>query len=170
MLAPLLCLPAAAGPWTEGRGAAIPPPGYLSMCAETPALCLIDRRPGAEPRVMSKADWTALLAVNRAVNDAITPQVDQGDHWRIGASSGDCEDYALTKRDQLLRLGWRASDLLIATAETAFGEAHAVLIARTDAGDYVLDNLTDSVLRWDETALRLTSRQSERLPALWVRL
>ena len=52
------------------------------------------------------------------------------------------------------------SDLLITVVRKPDGEGHAVLTVRTDKGDYVLDNLTDTVKPWEETGYRYLKRQS----------
>ena len=162
--------PAAAASWTVGKGAAVPPPGYLSMCRAAPSVCAGDRAPGAGPFAASAADLDRLIAVNIDVNRAIAPAQDHADHWAPNAVVGDCEDYALAKRQRLIALGWAPSQLLIAVAEDPDQGPHAVLIARTDRGDLVLDNLTDQVLPWAKTRPTFISRQSEKLPALWVKL
>lgn len=64
---------------------------------------------------------------------------------------GDCEEYALHKRQKLIEEGWPRSSLNLATVYDKTGAGHLVLIVRTLQGDYVLDNLTNEVLRWDKT-------------------
>ena len=162
--------PAAAASWTVAKGAAVAPAGYVSMCQADPNLCAGDRAPGAGPFAASADDLDRLAAVNVEVNRAIAPSADHADHWSADAVTGDCEEYALAKRQRLIAMGWAPSQLLIAVAEDPDQGAHAVLIARTDRGDLVLDNLTDQILPWAETRLTFISRQSERLPAMWVKL
>ena len=41
------------------------------------------------------------------------------------------------------------------------GEGHAVLMVRTDQGDYILDNKTSSILPWDETGYVFIKRESQ---------
>lgn len=154
----------------EERGAASPPSGYVAFCRESSGTCVNDRMAGGAPRAMDARGLSALARLNRQVNAAIEPVEDVGDVWRADAREGDCEDYALAKRAALLADGWTPSQLLIAVADDAFGSPHAVLIARTSMGDFVLDNQTDEVLRWDRAALTFHARQSARLPAMWVRL
>ena len=113
---------------------------------------------------------SALSAINLSVNRSIKPAADRGDVWSAYAQSGDCEDYALAKRQALIAAGWAPSHLLIAVVEDPLAGPHAVLIARTDRGDLILDNLTDQILPWAETGLTFISRQSEKLPAMWVKL
>lgn len=154
----------------EEKGAASPPSGYVAFCREPEGACGSDRVAGGAPRAMDARGLLTLDRLNRAVNAAIAPAEDSGDVWRADASSGDCEDYALAKRAALMAAGWAASQALIAVAEDRWGRPHAVLIARTSLGDYVLDSLTDELLRWDSAALTFRSRQSARLPAFWVKL
>jgi len=76
----------------------------------------------------------------------------------------------LLKRKTLADLGWGTTNLLVAVVFDEAGEGHAVLVVRTDRGDFVLDNKVDEVRRWDETAYRYVKRQSTRDPNLWVRI
>lgn len=140
------------------------------MCRVAPDVCAGDRLPGVEPYGAVSGALDVLRAVNTAVNRAIFPKHDGVDRWTPDAETGDCEEYVLEKRRRLIALGWAPSQLLIAVAQTPSLGAHAVLIARTDQGDMVLDNLRDEVLPWRDTGLTFISRQSEKLPAMWVRL
>lgn len=89
-----------------------------------------------------------LQRINTTVNQSILPVVDKSDVWSVNVTSGDCEDYALTKRDKLIRIGMPASALRISTGYIrSTGESHAVLIVRTDNGDYVLDNMRNAVVQ-----------------------
>jgi predicted transglutaminase-like cysteine proteinase len=49
-------------------------------------------------------------------------------------------------------------------------EGHAVLTVATDAGDYVLDNRNNDVVRWNDTKYKFLKRQSRRNPLNWVAL
>ena len=40
-------------------------------------------------------------------------------------------------------------------------EGHAVLMIRTDRGDYILDNKTNAVLPWDETGYVYVKREGQ---------
>lgn len=119
---------------------------------------------------MSSADLNDLAHVNKQVNSEIAPKHDGADIWSPDAKAGDCEDFALAKRQRLIARGWAPSQLLIAVVNDPAQGAHAVLIARTDQGDLVLDNLTDEIMPWTDTRLTFVSRQSEKLPAMWVKL
>lgn len=47
---------------------------------------------------------------------------------------------------------------------------HAVLTVATDKGDFVLDDLTDEILRWDATDFTWIERQDASNPLSWVQL
>jgi predicted transglutaminase-like cysteine proteinase len=49
------------------------------------------------------------------------------------------------------------------------GEGHAVLMIRTDRGDFVLDNKTNAVLPWHDTGYIYIKREGQSGPA-WVSL
>ncbi|MNL79260.1 hypothetical protein D3C87_2058250 [compost metagenome] len=82
-------------------------------------------------------------------------------------TAGDCEDFALTKRDKLIALGWPARALRVAVAKTSWGEGHAVLVVKTDRGDLVLDNRTNVIKDWRSAGLHWTMIQSAESPKVW---
>lgn len=86
-----------------------------------------------------------LRSVNAKVNAKIKPKRDVGNEWSLWPTSGDCEDYAVTKRHELIKAGIPAGSLRIAIGTTASGEGHAVLLADTYVGTLVLDNRTDKL-------------------------
>ena len=113
---------------------------------------------------------STLSVINLSVNRSIKPASDKGDVWSAYAQSGDYEDYALAKRQALIAADWAPSHLPIAVVEDPLAGLHAMLIARTDSGDLILDSLTDQILPWAETGLTFISHQSAKLPAMWVKL
>jgi predicted transglutaminase-like cysteine proteinase len=117
-------------------------------------------------RVALTAEKLALLQqINTHVNSTVTEVSDmelygKPDVWALPVNGkGDCEDFALLKRKMLVERGWPASSLSITVGVTSYGDAHAWLTVATDRGDYVLDNLTSSVLRTEQTGHRSYSRQ-----------
>jgi predicted transglutaminase-like cysteine proteinase len=80
--------------------------------------------------------------VQTQVNREITPKRETVDVWSADVSSGDCDDYVMTKRRRLIRAGVPATAMRV-TVSRRFGEGHVVLILRTDKGEIVLDNLRD---------------------------
>ena len=133
------------------RGGAAPPVGFLVFCLKNPSQC---RGGGSAQVTLSDEMMATLNSVNRAVNRSIRPRNERADRWEINVRVGDCEDYALTKRARLMALGLPASALRIATARTRSGVGHAVLVVRTNEGDFVLDNLSSRIQVWNQTGLR----------------
>lgn len=118
-------------------------------------------------RVALTADKMALLQqINSHVNSTVTEVSDmelygKADVWALPRNGkGDCEDFALLKRKMLVERGWPASSLSITVGATSYGEAHAWLTVATDRGDYVLDNLTSSIVTTQQTGHRSFSRQA----------
>ncbi|WP_236759154.1 transglutaminase-like cysteine peptidase, partial [Agrobacterium tumefaciens] len=79
-------------------------------------------------------------------------------------------DYAVTKRQRLLRAGWPSGALRIATARTSTGIGHAVLVVSTSQGDLVLDNRTNVVKPWKAVDLKWIKIQSHENPRVWLKL
>ena len=75
----------------------------------------------------------------------------------MNARQGDCEEFALAKRQRLIRAGLPASSLRLAYVKTRSGEGHAVLVVKTNTGDLVLDVLTNKIKPLSQSGLRLIS-------------
>ena len=148
------------------------PIGHYEFCKLNPAECRIRTR-DTGPEHMTGEVWRAIVAVNVGVNAAITPMNDfdlygADEVWAYPNGVGDCEDYVLEKRRQLMRRGLALSNLLITVVRKPDGEGHAVLTVRTTAGDFVLDNLTDEVRQWQLTGYRFLKRQAADYTGHWV--
>ena len=142
------------------------PIGHYEFCKANPAECRI-RTNDVGPERMTGVLWRQIVAVNAAVNAAIKPMNDfdvygTDEVWAYPDGVGDCEDYVLEKRRDLMRKGVALSNLLITVVRKPDGEGHAVLTVRTNKGDFVLDNLTDSVRQWDHDRLSLPEAPGER--------
>ena len=80
-------------------------------------------------------------------------RADDGDHWAspyefVQARGGDCEDFAIAKYFTLLNLGVPEEDLgLLMVRDERSGKGHAVLLARYEGSDYVLDNVKNGLTR-----------------------
>lgn len=155
-------------------GQAIAPFGFVQFCEASPEECQQggrrEQRFQATPERLSELD-----EINRYVNRAIQPATDlelygTTERWVIPISRGDCEDYALLKRQVLIRRGWPPSALLMTVVRDELGEGHAVLTARTAQGDFVLDNKVDAVKLWYLTPYEYVMRQSFLDPKVWVSL
>lgn len=143
------------------------PRAYMIFCLRNPGEC----RPAQSsdtvaysPQLVAK-----LNRVNNEVNRSIRWTGDQGDVWRIGGQTGDCEDFALTKRSKLIRLGVPAGALRMAVVRTSKGEGHAVLVVKTSKGDLVLDNIKKTIVSRQQTDYRWIAMASSN-PAAWKKL
>jgi predicted transglutaminase-like cysteine proteinase len=120
---------------------------------------------------MTERRFAELATVNAYVNRMIVPERQDssvlGEVWLIAPARGDCNDYAVTKRHQLIELGWPSSALLLAEVITSWGEHHLVLVVRTRNGDFVLDNLAPAIHSWTATPYRWVKMQSSKDPKLW---
>lgn len=145
------------------RGAYTAPVAFQIFCLNNPNQCTGGG--SAEIALTSKINAT-LQAVNASVNRTIRPQADRLDTWSVNVRAGDCEDFVLTKRAQLIAAGIPRAALRIATALTAEGIGHAVLIVRTDVGDLVLDSLSPRIKPWDEAQYRWVAMSGSN-PRTW---
>ena len=161
-------------PFLRVYGTSPPPFGFVQFCERLPAECLPttvqDVRFNATPQRLSELD-----EVNRRVNATIQPATDEElygitEHWTLPVDRGDCEDYALLKRQILLQRGWPSSALLLTVVRDERGDGHAVLTARTTQGDYILDNKVSDIRLWHRTGYRFVMRQSFVEPRLWMSL
>jgi predicted transglutaminase-like cysteine proteinase len=109
-----------------------------------------------------------LQQVNSHVNATIQEvsdmeQYGREDVWRIPTSGkGDCEDFALLKRQMLVQRGFPASALSVIVGTNSQGEAHAVLQVSTEQGAYVLDNQRSGVVSLAQSGFTTYSRQTNR--------
>ena len=83
--------------------------------------------------------------INSDVNASVQYKTDleqysKPEHWVEANTLGDCEDYALRKRELLLNAGFARKDLHLALCWCETGDYHCVLLCRTDNGWFVLDN------------------------------
>jgi len=156
-------------------GNSLPPIGYVTFCRDHQAECrpsglIVDREPLTPER------WAELEQVNGFVNKTIKPVTDlelygKVEYWNYPTQGkGDCEDYVLLKRRMLIERGWPESTLLITVVRDENGEGHAVLTVRTDAGDLVLDNKRQQIVRWTDTPYTYVKQQTEANPLVWASL
>lgn len=167
-LACALVLPLSAAPHVHGAdltGTAVTPLAMQFFCGNTPTECRATRD--------AVAEWTPHLAallsdVNTRVNRDISPRADPKGAWEINPAFGDCNDYALTKRSRLIRLGVPPGSLRIAIT-TKNGAPHAILVVKTSAGDVVLDNLSSDTKTLRQSGYSI-SMISTANPLRWTRL
>ena len=155
-------------------GPTLPPFGFVSFCDRNPVECR--QGPFEDTRFeLTDERREQLDHVNRAINKLIEPATDQeifgvAEYWTIPMTRGDCEDYALLKRQVLMQRGWPASALLLTVVRDEKNEGHAILTARTSRGDFILDNKFDEVRPWHAVAYTYIMRQSYINPKVWVSL
>lgn len=166
---------AQATPATMGiTGNAAPPIGHYQFCRENPSECAYAGG-DAGPAVLTEDRWKTMLKINYTVNTTIKPMTDMElygveEKWAIPTWAGDCEDYALLKRKDLIAAGFSPSDTLMTVVLQPNGEGHAVLTVRTDHGDFVLDNMRNKVMLWSETEYTYLKRVSVDDPSRWVKI
>ena len=153
------------GGWTN------PPVGYVDFCKHVPDECMIHGEGAAQ--TLTDRRWNDLQEVNTFVNRIVIPSTDrdfyqQDEVWALPETRGDCEDYVLLKRKWLTERGWPTGALLVTVVFDEVGDGHAVLLVRTSSGDFVLDNKTDTIRAWQDTAYRFVKRQSVNDPNRWV--
>ena len=154
---------------TVGEAALAPLP-FMRFCMDYGREC--ERAAEAGAVISLSGDTLAALdRVNRDVNRRIRP-VEKSEAagygiWAVNPSSGGCNDYAVSKRHELIEQGYPASALLLTVARTGRGEGHLLLIVRTDRGDLVLDNLAMSIRPWDQVDYTWIKRQSAGDPMRW---
>ncbi|WP_246660085.1 transglutaminase-like cysteine peptidase [Rhizobium sp. FKL33] len=151
------------------RSRSLEPFAHVLFCTKQPSECRASG--GRDTVTLTSAKFKELKRVNSRVNRQITPQNDYGaiggDEWSLAPVAGDCEDFAITKRHELIRLGWPARALRLAQARTSWGEGHLVLVVRTSEGDLVLDSLTSRIRNWRETGLNWIMIQAAGNPRVW---
>ncbi len=148
------------------------PYGWVDFCNRYAGECDGPALP-AEDVVLNAHAIKDMDRINRLVNLSVVPTTDM-DHWGVVDrwdypldGRGDCEDYALEKRKLLMGAGFPRQALLMTVVKDRAGEGHAILTVKTTKGDFILDNMVDTVLPWDQTGYRFVKRQSQEDPNIW---
>ncbi|MGC2223042.1 MAG: transglutaminase-like cysteine peptidase [Methylocella sp.] len=151
---------AAPGParvsYAPAGGPASVPYGWADFCRRYAGECdggsLAPLDVNLTPRAMKEIE-----RVDKWVNAHVKPVPDL-EHWGVidqwdypADGKGDCEDYALFKRKILMDEGFPRQALLMTVVKDEHDEGHAILTVKTNAGEFVLDNLNDEVKSWDRT-------------------
>ncbi len=151
---------------------ALPPFAHSLFCLRYPKECEIKRMAMRRGLVaLNDERRIQLSSINMDVNHAIAPQRKSANvidaNWIVSPKRGDCNDYAITKRHELVVRGWPTSALLLAEVVTGWGEHHLILVVRTRDGDFVLDNLAPTIREWSKTPYHWVRMQSPQDPKLW---
>lgn len=152
------------------RGAAPAPAGAHALCQTYDWACARSGR----TITIDDSVLQVVHAVNLRANRNIRPisdvaQYRVAERWALPtARGGDCEDYALFKKRELVRAGIPPDQLFVATVLDRKRQSHAVLVLRTGSQDLVLDNLTDRILPWKRTGYTFLRLQDPGQPTGWV--
>ncbi len=114
---------------------------------------------------MKPIEYSIVSDINDEVNASVTYQTDvqqysNPEFWEPAGKLGDCEDYALLKRNKLLEAGADDSQLGLVICfiqgVPKKESCHCVLWVNTDKGGFILDNRyqglqrpTDLDYTWD---------------------
>ena len=156
-------------------GPASVPYGWTDFCRRYAGECdggpLAPQDVNLTPQAMKEIE-----RVGKWVNAHVKPVPDMEhrgviDQWDYPAGGkGDCEDYALFKRKILMDEGFPRQALLMTVVKDEHNEGHAILTVKTNAGEFVLDNLNDEVKFWDRTFYRFVKRQSQTDQNVWLQI
>jgi predicted transglutaminase-like cysteine proteinase len=169
----LAALPAPTPGLTAGAPAR-PIIAWTEFCQRYPVECRVNP---AEPETiaLTPQTWRRIVEVNLSVNRSVRPLTDM-EHWGVADrwnfpddGYGDCEDYQLLKRRMLAEAGLPRRAMRMTVVLDELNEGHAVLMLRTDRGDFVLDNKRDDVLSWDATGYIYVKRESQ-MDVSWIGL
>jgi predicted transglutaminase-like cysteine proteinase len=147
---------------------------HVRFCLRYPSDC--KSNPTENERIDLDAQTTELLKrVNHSVNISIIPTPKSygpnlGDGWTIAPDMGDCNDYAVTKRHELLENGLPSKALRLSVVKTASGIGHLVLVVVTTKGDIVMDNLTEVIRPWQSTDYHWLKIQSATDSKFWYEI
>lgn len=161
------------------------PPPWLTMgawplCQKHPAECEPYQKNEPYQVVITHELLEQLDATNRGVNKQVTYISDVA-HWGSAESwdypddgKGDCEDFVLEKRRQLIALGWPRRALLMTVVQARQNDGswagHAVLTVRTNRSDLIMDDARGPVLGRELTGYRYQWLQSQRDPTVYQRV
>jgi predicted transglutaminase-like cysteine proteinase len=150
----------------------LPPMAYTQFCLRYAEECRSKPLFRGGPVRLTADRRADLKEVNRNVNRSIIPERNElglaGETWLINPDRGDCNDYAVSKRHELLERGWPARVLLLSEVVTSSGEHHLVLVVRTKGGDLVLDNMTPQIRSWSRAPYRWVRIQMPNKPKFWA--
>jgi predicted transglutaminase-like cysteine proteinase len=149
----------------------IPPAGYIRLCISHPDFCPKESDISApEERVFTNE----ITGVNVTMNRSIVPTVEKLDgteEWHLAEVAnpkGNCNTFALTKREALHQIGWSYHNLILTVAQLPeTGEYHLILVVKTTNGDFILDNMTNEILPLSRTKYRIVMMQDSKQPFKW---
>jgi len=158
-------MPIASAPIAAG-GEARAPYAWTEFCQRSASECAVDAREAEQIELTPKL-WKLIVATNLKINREIEAITDQ-DHWGVvdrwdipTDGKGDCEDYVLLKRLRLAEAGLPRRAMRVTVVIDEENAGHAVLMVRTDRGDFILDNKRNAILPWSQTGYTYVKRESQ---------
>ena len=145
-----------------------PPIGWVQFCGTRAyaAECAVDPSEPEKVELTPKL-WRTVTTMNNRVNKEIEPITDM-DHWGVierwdmaEDGKGDCEEYVNIKRKRLVEAGIARRALRVVVVIDEENAGHAVLMLRTDKGDFILDNKRNAILAWHQTGYVYVKRESQ---------
>ena len=160
------------GPRIHFQSSVLEPFAHTRFCQQYPDDCKVRKAVFRGSAIKLTAErWAELNEVNTQINRAIAfesnTQGVMAERWVIAPATGDCNDYAVTKRHKLIARGWPARSLLLAEVKTSWGEGHLVLVVHTKEGDFIADNLAPHIRAWSAAPYRWVRIQSPNNPHFW---
>lgn len=158
-------VPATSSP-VIASGEAKPVIAWVDFCRRYPGECQVDQTEPGHIELTQKL-WKTIVSTNLRTNREIEPVTDmdhwgQVDRWDMAEDGrGDCEEYVLVKRKKLVEAGFPRRALLVTVVIDDENQGHAVLMVRTDRGDFILDNKRNAVLPWQQTGYIYVKRESQ---------
>jgi predicted transglutaminase-like cysteine proteinase len=155
----------------EDASPTLAPFQHVRFCLRYPSDCKSNL--ADNDRIDLDVETSALLKrVNHSINMSIVPKLKSygsnlEDGWTIAPGAGDCNDYAVTKRHELLESGLPSKALRLSVVTTRSRIGHLVLVVVTTKGDLVLDNLTEMVRPWQNTDYHWLKIQSATDAKFW---
>lgn len=147
---------------------------HVRFCLRYPSDC--KSSPSESEHIDLNTETSELLKrINHSVNISIAPILkDYGsnlaDGWTVAPDTGDCNDYAVTKRHKLLESGLPSKALRLSVVTTPSGIGHLVLVVVTTKGDVVMDNLTEVIRPWQSTGYHWLKIQSATDAKFWYNI
>ncbi|WP_175556961.1 transglutaminase-like cysteine peptidase [Shimia gijangensis] len=154
----------------QAQNSIAPPSGARGLCQKYDWACSKSRK----PTDFSKNAFKIVNSVNKKVNARTRSVSDQAQYkkvevWALPTTrGGDCEDFALLKKRELIKYGIEPTSLFLATVLDKQRRSHAVLVYRSPQGDLVLDNLTNQIKPWRETQYIFLRMQNPKNLKGWV--
>lgn len=153
-----------------GATRAQPPSGASQLCQRYSWACS-DR---SSQSIDGRRELSVVKQINRHVNASTREISDQSQYrlqekWALPTKlGGDCEDFVLLKKRNLIEAGVDPKRLLIATVLDTRRRGHAVLVYRSPRGDMVLDNVTNQIKAWSATRYLFLRMQDPNQPRRWL--